>query len=533
MLDGIELKDYMHLPVNIETILNGKTVESERLEFKKGWNPEAVLHSLCAFANDFHNLGGGYIIIGVGTRNGVPIMPPTGLSPAELDGIQKEIMALGHKIHPDYHPIVAPYVIKSRHILILWSPGGQTRPYKAPVSLSENCREYAWYIRKASATVRAKGLDERELMGLAATVPFDDRIRHDASPDDLDLSLIRTFLREIGSDLYSEAGKLDFADLCRQMNIVAGPDEFLRPLNVGLLFFNERPEKYFPYTQIDVVQFPDGPGGDQFTEKVFKGPLNQMLKAALDYLNSILIEEIVIKHPSRAEAERLFNYPFAAIEEALVNAVHHRGYDVREPVEVRILPDEVIITSYPGPDRSIRLADLKKDHFVSRRYRNRRIGEFLKELDLVEGRGTGIPKIMRAIRKNKSPRPTFETDDDRTYFAARFPIHPKAKKKAQPTMPVTRQDTMQVAAPINPQVTPQVTPQVERLLAVCDHSMSRRELQQKLNLSDREHFRENHLLPALNAGLIERTIPDTPNSRFQKYRLTEKGQGLLKITKKS
>lgn len=37
---------------------------------------------------------------------------------------------------------------------------------------------------------------------------------------------------------------------------------------------------------------------------------------------------------------------------------------------------------------------------------------------LVEGRGTGIPKIMRAIRKNKSPRPTFETDDDRTYFVA-------------------------------------------------------------------------------------------------------------------
>ncbi|MBU4212303.1 MAG: hypothetical protein KKD33_06945, partial [Verrucomicrobia bacterium] len=126
-----------------------------------------------------------------------------------------------------------------------------------------------------------------------------------------------------------------------------------------------------------------------------------------DYMHLPVNVEAILNGKT-VESERLFNYPFPAIEEALVNAVHHRGYDVREPVEVRILPDEVIITSYPGPDRSIRLADLKKDHFVSRRYRNRRIGEFLKELDLVEGRGTGIPKIMRAIRKNKSPRPTFE-----------------------------------------------------------------------------------------------------------------------------
>jgi predicted HTH transcriptional regulator len=54
----------MRLPINIDDVLRGQTVEWERLEFKKGWNPEAILHTLCAFANDFHNLGGGYIFIG-------------------------------------------------------------------------------------------------------------------------------------------------------------------------------------------------------------------------------------------------------------------------------------------------------------------------------------------------------------------------------------------------------------------------------------------------------------------------------------
>lgn len=52
---------FMTLPVNIEDVLHARTVESERVEFKQGWNPEAVLHTICAFANDFHNLGGGYI----------------------------------------------------------------------------------------------------------------------------------------------------------------------------------------------------------------------------------------------------------------------------------------------------------------------------------------------------------------------------------------------------------------------------------------------------------------------------------------
>ena len=56
------------LPINIESLLHGKAVEWERLEFKAGWDPLAVLHTICAFANDFHNLGGGYIIVGVASK---------------------------------------------------------------------------------------------------------------------------------------------------------------------------------------------------------------------------------------------------------------------------------------------------------------------------------------------------------------------------------------------------------------------------------------------------------------------------------
>ena len=65
----------------------------------------------------------------------------------------------------------------------------------------------------------------------------------------------------------------------------------------------------------------------------------------------------------------------------------------------------------------------------SRRYRNRRLGEFLKELDLTEGRATGIPTIQDELKANGSPRATIETDEERTYFLIDIPCHPYFAKK--------------------------------------------------------------------------------------------------------
>lgn len=217
---------------------------------------------------------------------------------------------------------------------------------------------------------------------------------------------------------------MNFLDLCRSMNIVNSLPEYAKPKNVGLMFFSLNPEKFFPYAQIDVVQFPDDLGGDKIIENTFKGPLHQQLREALLFIRNSIIQEQVVKLPEVAEAKRFFNYPFAAIEEALSNAIYHKGYDVREPIEVRILPDRIEIVSHPGADRSITQEGLKQYRVFNRRYRNRRIGEFLKEMHLTEGRNTGFKKILNALEKNGSPKPLFETDDERTSFAVTIFIHP-------------------------------------------------------------------------------------------------------------
>lgn len=77
---------------------------------------------------------------------------------------------------------------------------------------------------------------------------------------------------------------------------------------------------------------------------------------------------------------------------------------------------------------------------------------------------------------------------------------------------------------ISPQVTPHVSPQVEALLRCIVGEISREQIQQKLDLKDRKSFNNRYLQPALQADLIEMTIPDKPNSRLQQYRLTAQGK---------
>ena len=50
----------MALPINMDDLINQRVVESTRIEFKGDWNPNPIIHSICAFANDNDNVGGGY-----------------------------------------------------------------------------------------------------------------------------------------------------------------------------------------------------------------------------------------------------------------------------------------------------------------------------------------------------------------------------------------------------------------------------------------------------------------------------------------
>jgi len=490
----------MALPLNIDKLINGSVVEWERLEFKKGWNPEEVIHAICAFANDIHNWGGGYVILGVEERNGRPVLPPSGLEPNQLDKIQNELIGLFHKLDPYYLPVVQPEIYQDKHILILWVYGGDERPYKAPMSLGDRSSK-AIYIRRGSQTCKANQTEERQLREIAVRIPFDDRINHHADVKDLNLANIQAFLKEVESDLYEESTQIPFTELCEQMKIVQGPTEYLRPVNIGLLMFSDHPEEYFVGAGIDVVIYQDEIG-DHFTEKTFTGPIHQQLRDALHYLKTTVIREEVQKVPGQAEVLRFYNYPYEAVEEALANAVYHRGYEHQNRIEVNVRLDCIEILSYPGPLPPVDAKALKKRRIVARNYRNRRIGDFLKELDLTEGRATGFPKIYKAMGVNRSPPPEFTTDSDRNYFLTVLKKHPLSQ--------VVSQELSQVEEGLSEQAI--------KILGFCRIARKRQEILVYIGLSNHPDNYKRHIKPLIESGKLELTIPDKPKHRNQKYR---------------
>ena len=418
------------LPVNVDDLLRCRGVESERVEFKASWDPATtgpqVLRTICAFANDYHNLNGGYVVIGVEERNGQAMLPPTGLSAEQVDVAQKWIRGHCNRLDPPYPPILSPERFGDRLILVVWVPASDMRPHRAPAAEGKAAR---YWIRLGGETVDAEGRRHgdllRGLIAQTARVPWDDRAARAARVEDMRAAKVREFLRDVRSGLLDEP---DEREIYRRMGLVARINDHEVPRNIGLLLFSNDPTDWFRSAKIEVVQFAADRAGDVQEERTFGGSLLDQVRDCLAYLENLSVFHLQ-KQRNDIRAKTWVAYPMAALREALMNAVYHRSYDLDqpEPTKVYIFPSRVEVISYPGPVPGIQSAHLLPNAKVVRAApaRNRRIGEFLKELGLAEGRLSGLPKIYAEMMANGSPTPSFDFDEERTYFQATFPAHPQ------------------------------------------------------------------------------------------------------------
>lgn len=505
----------MALPINVTDLIHQRKVERTRIEYKADWNPEPIIHTITAFANDFDNMGGGYILIGVAEENGRPKLPLEGLDPDSIDEIQLDLLNKCNYIEPRYIPIIEPYTVDGKDILVLWIPGGEDRPYKCPEKIytqkGGEKSPKSYYIRKGARTLKANVREERELISMARDIPFDDRINYHADVASMKPALLADYLHTVGSDLYDNALNRSVEEVATDMQLVRGPSEYRKPVNVGLMFFNEHPEEYFSFAQIEVVDKPD-PTGIGMTEKTFKGPLDRQLRDALAYIRNYILKEYITKVPDSELAVRAFNWPYQAVEEALSNAVYHKSYQIHEPITVTVTPEKMEILSLPGPDRSITDEHLENRILVSRRYRNRRIGDFLKELDIVEGRNTGVPLILSSMKNNGSGLPTFETDEERSYFLTILPIHPYFLQ------------TVKAPETVNNDVISGRRTRDEIRVMIADllqkrGSMSVNEIAAALGYKRRTNTLREVVNEMLESGEAFYLYPDKPNSRNQKITL--------------
>ena len=562
----------MALPINIEDLLDKRKIESNRIEFKEGWNPDKIYHTICAFATDLENTGGGYILVGVEEENGMAKRPVKGIPEEEIDKILKDMVGFDAKISPAYLCKASPEVVDGKTILVIWVPTGINRPYSVMESVVAKKSVPKFYVRSKSSTIEAKGEILDEVRELANRVPFDDRGNDAIKIDDISGVRVYEYLKTVGSKLVDEFVRKSLSEILDEMDLLVGPVENRLIKNVAAMMFCDHPEKFFPVTQVDIVHFPEGSieNPDLMIEvPKIVGPVPNIINETLSYLRTNVIKQRITKPADTEKAIKAFNYPYQAFEEAVVNALYHRDYREREPVEITIEPTHIEILSYAGPDRSISAEAIREaKKLKARRYRNRRLGDFLKELDLTEGRATGIPTIQRNLKLNGNKPAVIETDDDRTYFLITIPCREDMVGASSLiseelwTIPheleqVLGQVSEQVQAIVQQsditkkdklgQILVQVLVQVKRnskfnsrlvnlttsivnaLTFLRDENYRANELNDAIDFGELKDFKRYILTPLLGSGYITMTMPDKPTSSKQEYKLTEKGRMLFNI----
>lgn len=491
----------MSIPVSVSDIVHGRKVEDARLEYKRGWNPERILHTICAFANDIDGWSGGYIIVGVDMESGLPEV--VGLDRASVDGMQKELVSLTNLIEPRYMPAVEISEVDGKVVMVIWATTGDRRPYSCPVNYSRKSKgsERGYYIRKMSSTIRANQDDVERLFQVSRRTPFDLCINHDASLSDLKVGRIQDFLYDVRSSLADDATDIPRERLCREMKIVSGPKEDLRPMNIGVLFFTDHPEDFIPGSYVDVVYKPV-PTGERMEEYRITGPLNEQVVNSMSVI-SRYIGERIYKSETRLEARRISSYPVRAVRELLVNAVYHKSYEIAEPVRITISPASIEFLNYPGPSATLTDEEIRNNQLVTGIYRNVRIGEYFKELGLAESRFTGIPRVVESLKENGSPPLRIVTDPNRTYFRAILEIHPDFTAEVEST----------ADAPID-----------ERIVSILGAEGCMRVLDLSLRLGYKgiNSTVRSAIGRLMAEGVVEYLYPDAPRSPKQRVCLVSK-----------
>lgn len=525
----------MALPINIADLLEKRKVESNRIEFKEGWNPTSIYHSICAFANDIDNIGGGYILVGVKEVNGMAQRPVKGLPVESLDKIQREMLQFNQLIEPQYSPRVSIEEIDGKSVLVIWVTTGHNRPYTVPADVNAKLKKPVFYIRYGSSSIEAKGEFLDQLRDMANRVPFDDRGNENIPMEDISPLLLKDYLKKVDSRLVKEDFTSNMERILEQMDLLDGPIENRLVKNVAAMMFAEHPEKYFKTTQVDIVLFPEGleNNPDNFIEvPVIKGPVPTMIRETLNYLRVNVVKERIHKPEDDERSIKVFNYPYQALEEAVVNALYHRDYMQREPVEITVEPDKISILSYSGPDRSISMEDINEAKALrSRRYRNRRLGDFLKELNLTEGRATGIPTIQKKLRENGSPKAMIKTDEARTFFLIIIPCRKDFVQVDEKVQNTDIELVMRKMSKLCPSYVQDMTQTEVENMAKCllraIKEISAQNMLDGIEDISYKHLRRKYLDKLLDMGAVVMTIPEKPTSSKQKYRLSELGKELI------
>ena len=262
--------------------------------------------------------------------------------------------------------------------------------------------------------------------------------------------------------------------------------------------------------------------------QVYKGTAFEVVDQAVDFVLS-KINLAVGTRAASTQAPVTYEMPQEVVREAIVNAVAHRDYTSNGSVQVMLFADRPEVWNPGTLPPSLTLEKLRQPHGSVPA--NPLLAESLYLAKYIERMGTGTGDMIARCRHAGLSEPEFALTDGFVTTIWRKPDKAFDAVGRDATL-AAGEVTGEVTGEVAGEVTGEVTGEVARLLLVCHGEMTRREMREMLLLKGDDNFRRLYLVPALEAGLIEMTIPDKPRSRLQKYRLSATGTALLDSLRK-
>lgn len=409
------------------------TRESEKVEWKESGDDQNVVRSIVktitAFSNDISNFGGGYVVCGAKESKdefGFPKVLYKGLSADKLKEIEGKVLQnCRDYVNPSVVPVVCEMenpVDKSTRILVFI------------VIASQEAHSYrdgdasTFYVRIGRETREARnGILTQLLIKKQKIEYFDKRVNQRALESDIDLLLFRDSMQEMGlilpektlEDYFSD--KEQIAELVPPLFVRTKLDGILHPRNFTLLLFGKKSSITSNYPEdYTVLSIYKGLDRSEATAERYTltGSIIEQAKRAVELLNT----QAYTAFDKTSNKPNQVKYPIRALQEAVINAVVHRDYEIPEPIRITVFSDRIEIKS-PGPLHW----GVDKQKFLSGKaspkWRNQSFAYLFNKLQLAQSEGQGIPTIFRTMKEEGCPEPIFEIESESVTCI--LPAHPR------------------------------------------------------------------------------------------------------------
>lgn len=487
--------------------------ESRRLEFKERL-PKGNQLSRTAVA--FANGAGGKIVLGV--RD----------SPREIIGIADDkLFTLEERINSTIFDQCTPAIVPEvylqsaaeKTLLVVDIFPGSNKPYYIEKSGKHN----GTYIRVGSTNRKASQETIEALERQHRKVSFDSLPVYDCGLEDVNLKPFQKAYRDL-------TGKPIGKSQLRNLGLLTPERDQVHPTHAALLLSDSSARKrYFPYAKIECARFKGTTKQVFLDQTTIDDPIFETVESCMAFIKKNIALGATIGEIYR---EDRWEYPLEAVREAMINAIIHRDYAILgSDIKVAIYDDMLEITS-PGP-----LPDfLPIEELGTGRseIRNRVLAPIFKDLKLIEAWGSGIQKMKKELVKY--PEIALTIHEIGHAFQVQFikkaipgtkqaPSRDQVGTKLRAESGPSQGRVGAESGPSRGRVGAESQPESlkEKVLLELDFEpLSKAEISAKLGLKGVPGHIGRVIRELLAKGQIEFTIPDKPNSRLQKYRLTDK-----------